>query len=602
MSRFERVVMFPFQFFGNTFSVLIPFAIWLGLLDSVLIPFSERYLSQALFNLGLEQDDVVNGSHAFAFAIGLMMMFAGNARTLMKDVKCCPENKVLEEEVVFSPSETFDIANLLHIFQATTMTLLLSSTLLGSALFKGEVAIGTIFQTFWRPVLLAIFFGISGYIVSRIKLSEIVDFMIDPEYPRRRTFFTYTLLIILWNVHLFPFFGCWLPFHVLSYVVQSPEYNQLDAFLDGTLYVFSGPYGSLVIVQGMIKLMSTRLKLHWGYFQESLLAVVVLSGPTVTMWIRWHQGHIALPVHFAMGCIQILYILTFRNRPEYSGWRDWPELKETRLWILIQDYFSVRMIVDGVVDVNESKVLEGRNHVLKGFEPSVPRIFGFHPHGMFPCTVVWMHLIPLWGKVFGKLIPYQLTDAFTHVPPGMREVMQWSGGREITKGVMNAMLKHGNSLIIVPGGQRELLMHSYENTQEKKMVLDAKHRGFIRVAMENRAQLVPVLNFGELTAIKNLPLPRLHRFTRRTIGIPATFLPVGVGGFLPIPNCTPMTLVFGKPITYFQDNQKPSFTEDDVEVVYRMYFNEVRRLFKEYQNVAGYGDWQLILSDFDETD
>jgi len=266
--------------------------------------------------------------------------------------------------------------------------------------------------------------------------------------------------------------------------------------------------------------------------------------------------------------------------------------------------------VDGEVDTASPEFRsrdfsKGRfGHTCPMIPPHVPRIMGFHPHGLFPCTVVWMHLIPLWWKVFGRLIPYQLTDAFTHVPPLMREVMQWSGGREITKGVMNAMLSSKETLIIVPGGQSELLKHSYENTRDKKFVLCAKHRGFIRVAMENRAELVPVISFGELIAIKNIEAPRLQQVTKRLIGFPVPFLPVGVGGILPFPVQTPFTIVFGRPIDYFSrpESKSQTFQEEDVELVYRMYFEEVRALFDRYKQQAGFGGWEIVLSDFNKQD
>lgn len=156
-----------------------------------------------------------------------------------------------------------------------------------------------------------------------------------------------------------------------------------------------------------------------------------------------------------------------------NAMKDWPNLKRSRIWYLLEDYFNVRFIVEdadvdtardmkGDDDWNPLKMVDRSKDTLKGyalslslslslrtrpltfsrsnrFEPNKPRLLCFAPHGMFPCTVIWMHLIPLWGRVFKRLVPYALTDAFTQVVPGMREVMQWAGGREITKEVMQSM-------------------------------------------------------------------------------------------------------------------------------------------------------------------
>jgi len=629
MTRFEKVVMFPFQksggFMGNPLSVVVPFAIWVGLLDSVLIPFSERFFSNALVGIGIGPDEVVTGSHAFAFAVGLMMMFAGTARDIMQDSRCCgvcldatgikskqqpPKTEPSSAEESLT-TQTLDYSNILHVVQATAMTLGLSSTLLASALFKGEVAIETVFRTLWRPALLAMAFGMAWIGIVRFtpSPSQLVDFIIDRRYPRRRTVFTYMLLLSLWNCHLFPFFGCWIPFHVFAAVNPFDGYDQKDALWDGFLYVFTGPYAGPVLIQGVIKAVTARFKAQWGLVQESLLAILILLPPSFTLWFRWREGHVALPLYFVMSALELVYLLTWRNRPEYSGWRNWPELKSSRLWTLIEDYFSVRIIVKTtkgvIVDSNklgaeDASIMNG--DAIPGFEPHKPRIIGFHPHGLFPCTVVWMHLIPLWKRVFGsRLFPHALTDAFTHVPPGMREVMQWAGGREITKGVMNAMLSDGDTLIVVPGGQSELLYHTYENTRDRKVVLCAKHRGFIRVAMENRADLVPMISFGELLAIKNIEVPRLQLLTRKTIGFPIPFLPVGIAGVLPLPKRIPFTLVYGEPITYFSSDfpADKEFTEDDVEQVYQIYFQRVRDLFEEFKAQSGFENWELVLSGFD---
>jgi len=625
MHRFEKVVLYPFHsnLLGGPVGVIGPFAVWLGLLDSVLIPLSERLFSHSLQGFGIGAGDVVTGSHAFAFAVGLVMILgAGTAGSIIKDGRCCVEG---EEDVDSDDGElrkrrreTFDWSNVLHILQATTMTLFLSATLLGSALYKGEVAVGTVVTTLWRPALLGVVFAIAWVLyiraVDAVSTKSLVSVMIDKAHPWRRKVSTAITLFVLWNCHLFPFFGCWVPFHLFAFAFPSDGYNQLDALGDGFLYAFTGPYAGPVLIQGVLKMITTRLKQKWGLVQESMLAMLILIPPTMTLWTRWHQAHVALPVYFFMSGCELIYLLTWRNRPEYSGWRDWPELKRSRLWVLLEDYFSVRLIVDGAFDSKSIKTYEAEDmenkftgsgdtkDCLKGFEHDKPRIFGFHPHGLFPCTVVWMHLIPLWRRVFGpRLIPHQLTDAFTHVPPGMREVMQWSGGREITKGVMMALLEEKKSLIIVPGGQSELLMHTYENTRDKKFALCAKHRGFIRVAMEARAELVPVMSFGELIAIKNVEMPTMQRFTRKLVGFPIPFLPVGAFGILPIPKQTPFTIVFGKPITAFSEAPKDAvFTEDDVDRVYNLYFESVKEVFYKYRAEAGFDGWELVLKGFDD--
>ena len=653
-TRFERLFLGPLHGAvarrgGRTLvSIVVPFCVWLGLLDRFLIPTSHAVLKDSVSSA-----DVVHAGHAFAFAVGLVMMVAGSATAALTDT-CCDAKAVVanssasslpdagveaitdasaaatasdsdsddvgdrrrERKASRSDSidfaKTFDPSHVLLTIQTLAGTIVLSTTLLASALFKGEVAeFGVVVSTLWRPLLLCAVLVFTAGFLSATR-TNVVDVVFSLPKPLR-TLVQYVLIVSLWNCHLLPFVGCWIPFHVFAYVAPRVipfdkfDYTQLDALGDGLLYAFSGPYLAPVLIQGVLKTATTRLKVKWGLVQETFLAVMVLLPPTVVVWHRWHTNHVALPVQLFMSAMELLYLLTWRARPEYSGWRDWPELKESRIWWLLQNYFSVRFIVDGAgvdtgfdasspPDVDECG--ERWTKTLPGYEPGRARIFGYHPHGLYPCTVVWQHLIPMWGSVFGQLVPYQLTDAFTHLPPGMREVQQWSGGREITRHVMSELLDAGESVIIVPGGQSELLLHTHELAAQRKIALCAKHRGFVRVALERGADLVPIVCFGETAAIENIKLfPSVQKFFRKTFGAPVPFLPVGVLGLLPFPRQLPFTLVYGRPLkaVALVPGQP---TEEEVEKLYQEYFGEVRRLFYAYRETAGYGEWELVLSGF----
>jgi hypothetical protein len=590
MSRFQRVFLGPFhQSLGasGAASVIVPFAVWLGLLDRFLMPVGTAVLPSG-------PSDVVDGSHAFAFAIGLLMMCAGSATKIFADTCCNPEAEKLRD--VDEYSQTLDAGNFVTILQTLAMTVVLSSSLMISALFKGEVAASVVWANMWRPVLLSavlVLLALTATFLLRYLSFSPVEHVLRSR-GWLRAFYTHALLLCLWNCHLLPFFGCWVPFHLFAFAHHDPSkpaYTQLNALWDGFLYAFTGPYCAIVLVQGVLKLASTRLKLKWGLGQETFLAFATLIPPTLTVYVRWQQAHPALPVHLVMSLMELWYLLTFRGRPEYTGWREWPALKQSRVWVLLEEYFAPRYIVDGLVD---SSVPEQCVGAVPGFEEGRARVLGFHPHGLFPCTMLWSNLVPLWQRVFGHLLAYPLTDAFTHVPPGMREVMQWHGAREITKAVMQGMLRDKHTVIVVPGGQAELLMHTFENHRDKLMVLDAKHRGFIRIALAMNADLVPLISFGELKAIQNVEMPTMQRLTRKIYGFPIPFLPVGVWGILPLPRRTQFTLVFGKPMAF--PVAKPGEpTDDEVDVAYSAYFDEVTRLFYAYREAAGWGDWELKL-------
>jgi len=592
VSRASRIVLGPFySSLGATglASVLVPFAIWVGMLDAFLIPIG----SAAIKSEGLK-DSVLDGSHAFAFAIGLLMMCAGSATRIFAETCCAPDGSTDGDAARDEYSQTLDSSNFVTILQTLAATIVLSSSLMLSALLKGEVAAGAIWANMWRPALVSVLFVgmaiLAPRLVRRYKW-DIAGYVLSTKGIQRR-FWTYLIIFCLWNCHLLPFVGCWVPFHVFATFKESHiRYSHLDALWDGFVYSFTGPYLAPVVVQGIIKIMSARFKLKWGLAQETFLALLVLLPPTVVVYYKWQEQHVTLPIQLFMSLMELYYLLSFRGRPEYTGWREWKELKTSAIWVLLEEYFTPRIIVDGLMDSDK----DARVGHVDGFEPGVARVIGFHPHGLFPCTLIWSTLIPLWAQVFGpELQAYPLTDALTHCPPGMREVMQWHGCREITKAVMLGMLRDKKTVIVVPGGQAEMLRHTSESFKEKKMVLDGKHRGFVRVALTAGAQLVPMISFGELHAVKNVELPTIQRITRKIYGIPIPFLPVGVWGVLPFPRRVKFTLVYGQPLS-FPVATPGEPTDDEVDVAYQAYFDEVNRLFYAYRATAGYPDWTLHL-------
>ena len=103
--------------------------------------------------------------------------------------------------------------------------------------------------------------------------------------------------------------------------------------------------------------------------------------------------------------------------------------------------------------------------------------------------------------------------------PVMRDGLQWAGGYEVDRTTAcNIIERDQRTTILVPGGQSELLLHTAENMSARVVELEARHKGFVRLALATGAELVPAFNFGELQSMKNIELPTLQRFTRKHCG------------------------------------------------------------------------------------
>jgi hypothetical protein len=50
-----------------------------------------------------------------------------------------------------------------------------------------------------------------------------------------------------------------------------------------------------------------------------------------------------------------------------------------------------------------------------------------------------------------------LTASVMHLVPLMRDLLQWMGGREVSRESFRHALKRGRSCMVVPGGQAEML-------------------------------------------------------------------------------------------------------------------------------------------------
>ena len=60
--------------------------------------------------------------------------------------------------------------------------------------------------------------------------------------------------------------------------------------------------------------------------------------------------------------------------------------------------------------------------------------------------------------------------------------------------------------------------------------------GFIKLAIEQQAHLVPILVMGEICSLRNfIDIPALQQWTYKKIGFPVPYLVVGWGGCTPLP-------------------------------------------------------------------
>jgi 2-acylglycerol O-acyltransferase 2 len=143
-----------------------------------------------------------------------------------------------------------------------------------------------------------------------------------------------------------------------------------------------------------------------------------------------------------------------------------------------------------------------------------------------------------------------------------------------------------NAVVLVVGGAQEALNARPGNYK----IVVKKRKGFVRVALETGASLVPVISFGETEVFDqplNDPGTRIRKFqnlVKKWTGIaPALFYGRGFmsksSGFLPYNR--PITTVIGAPIDV-ERNLEPS--KDDIDELHNKFMEEIQKLFDDNKN------------------
>lgn len=227
-------------------------------------------------------------------------------------------------------------------------------------------------------------------------------------------------------------------------------------------------------------------------------------------------------------------------------------------------------------------------------------VFAYHPHGLYPSGITWFHRTAQFRKLAPGLRPRPLVASVIMWVPLLSELMTWAGGRAVTKKNFRATLEMEGDVVLCPGGQAELVETPKAHTSGE-IVLCTSHKGFVKLACEQGASLVPVICFGEIHGVRNMiSMPKLQRFTYKRFGFPIPFLPGGRWGLpVPIPDRSagPLTFVIGSPVA-IPPNLKgqTSAPREEIDALHARYYRDVRKLFYKFRAEAGFPEANLSFS------
>ena len=118
-----------------------------------------------------------------------------------------------------------------------------------------------------------------------------------------------------------------------------------------------------------------------------------------------------------------------------------------------------------------------------------------------------------------------------------------------------------------------------------RVPINTKHKGFVRIALETGASLVPVYSFGETQTFDNVRAPAsLQRWLIRNLRANLIAYPYGALPMLPRPQR--VTIVIGAPIPTPKPDGRP-VSQRLVEKYHAMYFRALLDIFNRHRSRAG---------------
>eukprot|EP00842_Homolaphlyctis_polyrhiza_P005223 jgi/Hompol1/5701/HPOL_004639-RA len=246
---------------------------------------------------------------------------------------------------------------------------------------------------------------------------------------------------------------------------------------------------------------------------------------------------VALPWTRVLHCLYALWMAIDADTPNNGGWNLSLDARAAfaalPAWRWLRNYFPALLVQTAPVD------------------PSTNYILAYHPHGVY-CLSLFTGILfnPDWYSKFG-LIPRGTTLPINFRIPLWRELCNINGTISCDRAAIHSVLtkkpapgQPGTCVAIVIGGGEE-----FWHMKSGSMDLVLKKRlGFVKMALQTGASLLPTIGFGENELFTRLQHPifdPLHRLTYKMAKMAA---PLFVGRYLTLlPHRRPLITV-GKPL------------------------------------------------------
>ncbi|XP_072231515.1 2-acylglycerol O-acyltransferase 3b [Leuresthes tenuis] len=271
-----------------------------------------------------------------------------------------------------------------------------------------------------------------------------------------------------------------------------------------------------------------------------------------------------------LSTLYFIWLVMDWQTPERGGRRT-KFVRKWRVWEHFRDFFPVKLVKTAELNPNKNY------------------IFGSHPHGIM--AVGAFASFSTEGCGFTEAFPGVRSSlavlAGLFKIPILRDYLMSAGLYPVSKPSLVHLLSKsgkGNAVVIVVGGAAESLASS----PGVNTVVMKQRKGFVRIALEFGADLVPVYTFGENELFQQVILSegslgrRLQDLFKKIMGF-APCLFVGEH-FVILPKRTPITTVVGSPISV---PHRVTPTEEEVDHYHTLYMEALTKLFHENKVSCG---------------
>lgn len=253
-------------------------------------------------------------------------------------------------------------------------------------------------------------------------------------------------------------------------------------------------------------------------------------------------------------------------------------LRRQKIWSLFASYFPARL------------------HRTEELPPTRKYVFGYHPHGIISHGAFAAFATEALGfsQLFPGITNTLLTLDNNFRVPFYRDYLLRMGLASVSKeSCLNLLSKGGRNgegmgrgITIVIGGARE----SLEMQPGTLRLVIRCRKGFVKLAVQSGADLVPVLCFGENEIYDQLDPaqhPRLHKFQLFFKKITGFTTPVfharGIFNYDVgiMPYRRPMNIVVGRPVRV-EKQVEPDF--DYVNKIHAQYVKELQLIYDTWKD------------------